>query len=84
MKKRFNEGDILLVKWIDSTSEHGWHDFSELKNKPPMIVSSIGFCMGSDKHYLHLALSDSKQDAYLRWGNCKRIALKQIISVKKL
>ena len=32
MKYKFNEGDILKVEWIDSTSEHGWHDFEELKN----------------------------------------------------
>ena len=49
------EGDILLVKWLDTVQASQWQDKNELDKRPDADCYTVGFYYKEDDEFLYLS-----------------------------
>lgn len=70
---------ILLVRWIDSHTTHGWHHKEEYDARPAKC-ESIGYLLSETKDSLTLAQSRSRESGGIPWADFITIPK---VSIKK-
>ena len=53
-------GTLVLIDWLDASSDHGWQPSADVKNKPDP-VRSVGWVLKHDKHAITLAADGLKR-----------------------
>jgi len=78
--------DVLLVRWVDSSFQHGWRGIEELKQELAEIVS-VGILAQKDKEKLVLMLCYDKGNENFADGMvipmCAVKSIKKIAEVEK-
>lgn len=71
---------IYLVTWRDHFHTDGWIEFKESDIiDSDVLVDTVGFFVGEDKHYIHLSQSKSHEESGETNMNIMSILKRQII-----
>ena len=78
--------DIVIVKWVDSSLQNGWRDFSELREELAEIVSA-GILVRKDNKMIVLIQSYDERNVNFAEGivipRCAVKNIEKIAEVKK-
>ena len=58
---------IVLVRWLDSSSQHGWLSEDEI-SKEPVLCETLGFLVKESADHIVVALNRGLSENIQPWG----------------